>query len=174
MSDLVDRLRKERELSGRPITKSRLCCEAADELDRLSSEVSRLEGEVKHFQANEQNCLNVLSENRRHLLMLRQAVLLTGAPLSDHKVDWQMQLDELLDYVNDAVQTRLQPPHAKDCPVWDDADADCDCRNSADSRQCSNPNCIDGYEPTMPDGEPQPCPKCYPEAYPAEQGRGDE
>jgi len=49
MGDLVCRLRKERGLSGRPITKSRLCCEAADEIERLTAEVLALRSTADYY-----------------------------------------------------------------------------------------------------------------------------
>ncbi len=48
MSDLIKRLRKERELAGRPITKSRLCCEAADALGLKDQRIELLRTTMRH------------------------------------------------------------------------------------------------------------------------------
>lgn len=33
-------------------------------------------------------------------------------------------------------------------------------RGAIQALGCSDPNCADGMVPSMPDGEPEPCPKC--------------
>jgi len=48
MMDIVERLRKERELPGRPITKSRLCYEAADEIERLRAALEEIKIYMEH------------------------------------------------------------------------------------------------------------------------------
>lgn len=36
---------------------------------------------------------------------------------------------------------------------------------SKETVTCSDPNCVDGYVPRQPDGQPEPCRVCYPEAF---------
>lgn len=35
--------------------------------------------------------------------------------------------------------------------------------DSVSAEQCADPNCVDGYVPRQPDGEPEPCRLCHPE-----------
>lgn len=34
--------------------------------------------------------------------------------------------------------------------------------NNPEPAPCADPNCLDGYVPSQPDGEPEPCPSCRP------------
>jgi hypothetical protein len=36
-----------------------------------------------------------------------------------------------------------------------------DCSAARTSKKCNEPNCVDGYVPSQPDGEPEPCPRCH-------------
>jgi len=72
--DIVERLRKERELPGRPITKSRLCCEAADEIERLRAALEELVWIDKHTRERVRQVKGIKNVEDHRIMIVRKAL----------------------------------------------------------------------------------------------------
>jgi len=147
--------------------------QAADKIERLTDQLnSMIKGHRKEFERAE----SLLAENSE----LTESNTILEHRLADcHR--WKDVLTaevsrktEALNDICDILDKHLGDTDPNWPPEWTDEEIKEEmpvfwcCRRAAiaarppvsGSPKCTNPNCIDGYFPSQPDGEPEPCPDC--------------